>query len=285
MMSMTAFARCMTDCPWGTLVWELKSVNHRFCETTFRLPELFRSHEIQWRQRVSHYLSRGKVDLVLKHNAATSAEAATLDPSVLAQLKSYQSVVASTFEHASVSVFDVLAWPGVLQSSEVNADEMTRVASDLLDQALQSLVVQRQSEGQQLQRFFEQHLQTMQQHVVAVESRLPIVQAAVRERTLERFSQLQIEVDSDRLEQEMVWVVQKMDVAEEIERLKLHIKAFSEAIQQGGVIGRRLDFLAQELNREANTLASKSIDATVTHLAVELKVLIEQVREQVQNIE
>lgn len=284
--SMTGYARVQSELSWGTLTWEIRSVNHRYLETGFRLPESFRFLEIKWKQLISKSVSRGKVDVSLKFQpAAGHSDDTVINEDLVSQLSRFSNTLSSAFPNPQTQIMDVLNWPGVLKTTEADRDELAGAATDGLQAALQQLVETRQTEGASLLGFFESHLDTMSGYVRQVQTALPDVLHVANDRMRSRFSELKLEIDQARLEQELVWLAQKVDVAEEIKRLDVHINEFGDILKKGGVIGRRLDFLAQELNREANTLASKSIDATVTHLAVELKVLIEQIREQVQNIE
>lgn len=284
--SMTGYARVQTEQEWGLLVWELRSVNHRYLETSFRLPEAFRYLEIKWRQLIAKKLARGKVDLSLKFQQGTQTAAnLELNQPLVQQLSRFSQQIADNFPNAQTQLTEVLNWPGVICAEELNQELIQHAAEAALDQAVDKLIGMRQREGAALSEFFLQHLTQMSEFVEQVFVSVPRAIAAANERIRQRFQELQLELDQSRFEQELTWLAQKVDVAEEIKRLSLHINEFRQTIEKGGVVGRRLDFLAQELNREANTLASKSIDASVTHLAVELKVLIEQIREQVQNIE
>lgn len=284
--SMTGYARVQTEHEWGLLTWELRSVNHRYLETSFRLPEQFRYLEIKWRQQIAKKLSRGKVDLTLKFQPGPQLSADfDVDHALVDKLSQYTQQIATTFPNAQTQLTDILNWPGVISTKNTNQEQIQQAATDALDQGLDKLMKMRGGEGASLLEFFEQRLTQMQEYVEHVKVNVPAAIAASNERIKQRFAELQLELDQSRFEQEMTWLAQKVDVAEEIKRLSMHIDEFSQVLKKGGVVGRRLDFMAQELNREANTLASKSIDASVTHLAVELKVLIEQIREQVQNIE
>lgn len=285
--SMTGYARVDVEQPWGILTWECRSVNHRYLEMVFRIPEKFRSLEMKWRQQLGKQLSRGKIDLSLKYQLNNDIAASSLQVNqALVKSLSQQAIeLAPLFPQSKTQLMDVLQFPGVMQSQEVDQESIIDAATQGLLQLLEKLKETRVSEGRVLNDFFASHLDKMSIYVTEVQGHLPNMLGQAQQRMRDRFAELQLEVDVSRLEQEMVWLAQKLDVAEEIERLNLHINEFRQVLIKGGVIGRRLDFLSQELNREANTLASKSIDATVTHLAVELKVLIEQIREQVQNIE
>lgn len=284
--SMTGYARQADKFPWGTVTWELRSVNHRFLEVAFRLPDACRVFEMAWRNQINDQLKRGKVDVMCRIQLAQDVKSiGTIDPVVLERLGQQLTQLQTQFPEASLSLTSLLQFPGLMESHDF---DYAMVQADLdhgLSQALAQLRQMRQTEGQALVSFLQSHLTTMQLHIAEIEQRLPAVMTQVDTKLRARLDELDASLDEARLEQELVWYAQKIDVTEEIKRLHCHIDAFNTALEKGGVIGRRLDFLAQELNRETNTLASKSIDATVTHLALELKVLIEQMREQVQNIE
>jgi uncharacterized protein (TIGR00255 family) len=284
--SMTGYAREQSESEWGILTWEVRSVNHRYLETSFRLPEQFRYLEIKWRQLVNKLLSRGKLDLTLKFTPGQDAVADfELNQVLLEKLSGYSKQLADFFPNTQTQVSNILNWPGVIKSKEKNMEVIGKAATDALKQAIEKLQDVRGREGAGLLEFFEKNLNEMQDYTAQIKTALPGIVTAANQKIKGRFDELQLEIDQSRLEQELTWLAQKVDVAEELKRLSLHIDEFGQTLEKGGVMGRRLDFLAQELNREANTLASKSIDASVTHLAVELKVLIEQIREQVQNIE
>lgn len=284
--SMTGFARSEQQYPWGCVTWELRSVNHRFLDLNFKIPEVCRRFEPQWREQVSHVLGRGKADLLCRLQLTDDNETmGTLNPVALERIGQQIVQLQTQFPAATLSVTELLKMPGVRVAETFDYEAVVAELSAGLAKALASLNRTRVAEGEALSAFLQSHLHTMKTHVHEVDALMPTVLQQVEDRMRAKLEELEAVLDTDRLEQELVWYAQKIDVTEEVKRLHCHIDAFSQALDQGGVIGRRLDFLAQELNRETNTLASKSIDATVTHLALELKVLIEQVREQVQNIE
>ena len=285
--SMTAFARKDRQGDWGTAAWELRSVNHRYLELALRLPEPLRDLEGSVRERVRARLQRGKVDCVLRFQAGDAAAAQISVNLPLATQLAHASreVDALLYNPAPVSAMDLLQWPGVLRVAETDLERVSAEVLSLLEVALAELVATRQREGEQLRELIRERLQAVLAEVVAVRARLPEVLSAQRERLLARLGELKAELDPMRLEQEMVLLAQRVDVAEELERLEAHVAEVRRVLEAGGAAGRRLDFLMQELNREANTLGSKSQDSETTRSAVELKVLIEQMREQIQNIE
>jgi uncharacterized protein (TIGR00255 family) len=284
--SMTGYARGQVEREWGALTCELRSVNHRFLEFNFRLPEQCRAKEVVWRQFLSKNLSRGKIDVTFKFGLSNDLAAQfTVNDALVARLAQVATQFSNKFPNPQTQLMDIINWPDVLTMQEIDQGIILETAQTLLETTLMQLLEVRQKEGACLLEFFTQRLHKMHVYVNKVSERLPTLLDAMQAKIRQRFEELQLELDQTRLEQELAWLAQKADVSEEIARLLLHMREFEANINKGSVIGRRLDFLAQELNREANTLASKSIDATVTHMAVELKVLIEQIREQVQNIE
>ena len=286
-VSMTGFARREATGPWGTLVCELRSVNHRFLETSFRLPDDLRGAESELRQIAARELKRGKVDCTLSFRAGHGAEIAldidrdALDR-VLARVRELATVLP---EHHTVNLMDVLRWPGVVREDSAGGEELLEAARQLFAAAVSELAAARTREGARLRELIEQRCVTLEGLVAAVRVRLPEVQARVRERLNDRLAELKAQVDQDRLEQELAMLLQRLDVDEELDRLTGHIAEIRRVTGAGEPAGRRLDFLMQELNREANTLSSKSQDLETTRAAVEMKVVIEQMREQVQNIE
>jgi uncharacterized protein (TIGR00255 family) len=285
--SMTAFARQETQGDYGTLALELRSVNHRYLEVSTRLPEDLRVLESALRERIGAALSRGKVDCTLRFTpAAAAAGQLTLNhalASTLAQLS--REVDSLVYDAAPVNSMDILRWPGVLQAPAPDLDQLHADALALLDRTVVELNESRAREGAKLAELINQRCDAMAAQLPLVRARLPEVQARFRERLHERLADVKAELDSQRLEQELVIFAQRIDVAEELDRLDTHIGEVRRVLGQKQPVGRRLDFLMQELNREANTLGSKSADTETTRVAVELKVLIEQMREQVQNIE
>jgi len=283
---MTGFARRERQFPWGVLAWELKTVNHRFLEIGCRLPEEFRIAEADYRQAIAGAVRRGKMDCSLHFRAAAAAGAFEVDAQLLASLtQRAQHIAAQAGAAARIDVMDVLRWPGVVRDQHRDAAPMIAAAAALLGEALTDLTRFRDSEGARLRDALEQRCAGLDDFAAQVAERLPTVRARMRAKLLERIAALVAEVDHERLEQELAMLAQRMDVDEEIDRLRGHVAEVRKAFGGHEPAGRRLDFLMQELNREANTLSSKSQDIETTRTAVDMKVLIEQMREQVQNIE
>lgn len=289
-LSMTAFARRDKEIPAGSLIWELRSVNHRYLEVALRLPEELRSLEPQVRDAVAKRLNRGKLDCHLRLQARDAASDLSHDEALLRRLMALGHQIEDHEASrgrplAPLRVIDVLRWPGVLKAPEVDLEEVNREALSLLDAALGDVLQSRRREGAHLADTIRQRLSSMEQIVSDLRQILPEVVQSFRTRLLNRLAEIRDQLDASRLEQEVVMFAQKMDVDEELDRLTAHIAEVRRVLDQSGQIGRRLDFLMQELNREANTLGAKAADVRVTNAAVDLKVLIEQMREQVQNIE
>jgi len=285
--SMTAFARRETQGDWGALTWELRSVNHRYLEPSLRLPEEFRALENSMRERVQARLGRGKIECNLRYQPATGAESEVVVNMALARavIQACEQIEQAMSNAQRQSAIDVLRWPGVAQEAERDFEPVRKAAVALLDEALDELVESREREGGRLKAIIEERAAGIGGIVADVRTRRPEVMQGVREKLLGRIQDLGVEADPNRLEQELAIIAQKLDVDEELDRLDSHLKELAEALSRDEPVGRRLDFLMQEFNREANTLGSKSNDAQTTQAAVELKVLIEQMREQVQNIE
>jgi len=287
MRSMTAFARCARHTQRGVLSWELRSVNQRFLDVTPRLPEELREMEGAVRQHVNARLSRGKVDCTLRLQHDPGSDVFDLNKDFARQLIQAGEVIDQLLMRQSspINPLDVLRWPGVLQTPELQVEALQADALTLLDEALSVLEAERAREGAGIREVLAQRCVDLQEQVANVRRRLPEVKEKLRTRLRERLDQLQQEVDAGRFEQEMVYWLQKVDVEEELDRADAHLQEVHNLLQEDKPVGRRLDFLMQELNREANTLASKSADIETTRAAVEMKVLIEQMREQVQNVE
>lgn len=284
--SMTAFARASDQYPWGALTWELRTVNHRFLEAHFRLPEILRELETEFRACLRGKLNRGKFEAHLKlelseqsHDIVINEERARDYARACDQL----SALVGT--SAPPSPLDFLKLPGVMQSADCDRDTIGRKALALFHAALDELLGTRQREGEILKKLVAQRLVDIDAEAKIVRSILPEIQKVQREKLQLRLSEVVVDFDTARLEQEMVYQAQRADVAEELDRLDAHLIEFQTTLANSGAMGRRLDFLCQELNREANTLSSKSQAADTTRAAVNIKVLIEQIREQVQNIE
>jgi uncharacterized protein (TIGR00255 family) len=284
---MTAFAREESRGELGELVWELRSVNHRYLEVSVRLPEELRVLEPVVRERVARRLSRGKVDCSLRFRPQVGAAGELrVNERLVEQLLSAVELVRGHLPAShGITPMDVLRWPGIVEAMEQDLGPVQAAASELLDQALQDLVTARDREGERLAELVRQRCAAMREQVERARRRIPEVLAGLRERLRSRLAELAEEIDPARLEQELVLLAQKLDVAEEMDRLATHLDEVERVLGQNEPVGRRLDFLMQELNREANTLGSKSVDSETTAVSVEMKVLIEQMREQVQNIE
>ncbi|HEX7417616.1 MAG TPA: YicC/YloC family endoribonuclease [Steroidobacteraceae bacterium] len=284
---MTGFARRETSGPWGTLACELRSVNHRYLEAGFRLPEELRAIEGELRQRLGRELKRGKVDCTVHYRPALGAERALmLDPETLERLLArIRELSAALPERHTVDVLEVLRWPGVIREEGAGTEPAVAALRTLFAETLAELGATRAREGERLKDLIEQRCRALTDYVAQVRTRLPEVQARVRSRLEERIAELGAQVDRERIEQEVVLMLQRLDVAEELDRLEGHITETRRVFGAAEPAGRRLDFLMQELNREANTLSSKSQDLGTTQVAVDIKVVIEQMREQVQNIE
>lgn len=286
--SMTGFARQEAKHPWGTLIWEVRSVNHRYLEPHFRLPEFIRELEPSLREQMRKSLSRGKVEASFTYQLGNSdgSQALNLNQALLQQITEAVGQVNQAVDNtAALNPLELLRWPGMIADHDIDRDEILSAALELFKQALTSLVEHRAREGQELKLLIEQRLDGITEQVKLVRDILPSILQGQRERLLEKLDALKAEPDHDRLEQEMVYLAQKTDVDEELDRLDTHVTEVRRTLKQKGSVGRRLDFLMQELNREANTLSSKSIVTDTTQAAIELKVLIEQMREQIQNIE
>ena len=284
--SMTAFARSEQARPEGTLSWELRSVNHRYLEPHLRLPDSFRDLEGAVRDALRQGLSRGKVECTLRFSEEQRANSLQVDTQRLEQLLGAVRQISTLLpEGAPLNPLEVLAWPGVLGASSIDTAALNAAALQLFHETLAQLKQGREREGTDLARLLNERLDSITAEVAALRELVPQMLAGQRQKILERCADMQVELDPQRLEQELVLLAQKSDVAEELDRLQTHVTEVRRVLKGGGAAGRRLDFLMQELNREANTLGSKAFDTRSTQAAVNLKVLIEQMREQVQNIE
>lgn len=275
------------DKSWGNFNWELRSVNHRYLETSFRLPEHLRELEPQLRERLRKSLARGKVDVALHlHVNDQVSSSLAINTALVQQLgNAIEQIEAQLPNAAAISALDILKWPGVTKRQDLDREQVLAQTLAQFDAAIAELVAHRAREGAELAQLIEQRLVAISGHVVEVRAAMPNIINAQREKLNAKLAELHIEIDPARLEQEVVLLTQKADVDEELDRLDTHVLEVRRTLQQQGSIGRRLDFLMQELNREANTLSSKSIVSETTLAAVALKVLIEQMREQIQNIE
>ena len=284
--SMTAFARLEVKKDWGDAVWEIRSVNQRYLENFFRLPEQFRGLENTLREKLRQNLTRGKIEcsLRIEIKKQTNAEL-NLNKELANQvIQSLQWIKAQAGE-GEINLTDVLRYPGVVEAQEQDLDAISQDLLTAFDDLLTDFIAMRGREGEKLNDIIQQRLDAIAVEADKVRSQMPTVLQWQRERLLQRFEDAQINLDPQRVEQEMILLAQRVDVAEELDRLQMHVKETTNILKKGGAVGRKLDFMMQELNRESNTLASKSINADITASAVELKVLIEQMREQIQNLE
>jgi uncharacterized protein (TIGR00255 family) len=286
--SMTGFARRERQGPWGTLTCELRTVNHRYLEVSLRLPEDLRGLEGDVRQLLGGSLRRGKVEAGL-YLRSTSAAAPTLELNrpMVEQLLRRAADVGSMLGGipGPMSALDILRWPGVIREAERDLTPVAGEALALIGETAAELNESRAREGARIHELLRQRCEGLVEGVALVRARLPEVRARIRAKVTERVAQLGTQVDPERLEQELVLLAYKMDVEEELDRLGSHVTETLRVLDATEPAGRRLDFLMQELNREANTLSSKSQDVETTRAAVDMKVLIEQMREQVQNVE
>jgi uncharacterized protein (TIGR00255 family) len=284
--SMTAYARREIKGEWGSAAWELRSVNQRYLETYIRLPEQFRSLEPVIRERIRGRLTRGKVECNLRFELDPSAQSSLiLNEKLAKQLVEAANWVKMQSDEGEINPIDVLRWPGVMSAQEQDLDTISAQLMQALEGALDDFITARESEGTALKAMIEQRLDGVSAEVLKVRAQMPNVLQWQRERLVSKLEEAQVQLENTRLEQELVLMAQRIDVAEELDRLEAHVKETHNILKKKEAVGRRLDFMMQEFNRESNTLASKSINADITTSAIELKVLIEQMREQIQNIE
>jgi uncharacterized protein (TIGR00255 family) len=284
---MTGFARQSVESEIGALTWELRAVNHRYLDVQFKLPDEMRPQEQIFRQHVSACLSRGKVECALHFRRAFDRQEELQINTELVELisKRIKEMAVELPATAAVNPFDVMRWPGVVQQNEIDAEPLFEEALELLRKSLEAMQSMRTSEGARIAEMLESRCADIEAISKSVRTRMPEVLEAARTRQRERIDKLDVESDPARLETELALIAQKLDVDEELDRLDSHLVEIRQVLQRDEPVGRRLDFLMQELNREANTLGSKSNDTETTRAAVELKVLIEQMREQIQNVE
>jgi uncharacterized protein (TIGR00255 family) len=284
---MTAFSRQQQEQEWGSLTWEIRSVNHRYLETSVRLPESFRALENGVREAVRKRLTRGKVECALRFQSeAKISSDLHLNTKLIQQLvQANIEIEQITGTSISLNNMEVLRWPGVIEEQDFDKTSIEKQALSLFSAALDDLVATRAREGAELQGFIQQRIDSVRKIVVSIRNKMPEILARQKQKILDRLADLKAELEPTRLEQEVSLLTQKADVEEELDRLDSHLNEVERALGAKGQKGRRLDFLMQELNREANTLSSKSIVVETSLNAVELKVLIEQMREQIQNVE
>ena len=283
--SMTGYARHQIKADWGSATWEIRSVNQRYLETYWRMPEQFRALEPVLREKIRKALQRGKVECSLRFEA---------DQAKRGELQLNQSLAEQLIKNAEwvqqqaggqINPVDILRWPGVMEAQELDMDSINTALISGFDQVVEDFKSARGDEGANLEEMIATRLTAILEQVDIVEAHMPEITKWQREKLVQKLEDLTTNIDESRLEQELIYLAQKQDVAEELDRLKSHVKETRKILSKGGACGRRLDFMMQEFNREANTLGSKSINTDVTASAVELKVLIEQMREQIANIE
>jgi uncharacterized protein (TIGR00255 family) len=284
---MTAYARAARDDDWGQAAWELRGVNNRYLDVTFRMPEELRPLEARLRERISDRIKRGKIECSLRLSlTAQEGRGIAVDQSLARQLAAAAGEIAEAAPGSSpAGVGDLLRWPGVIRQTPPDPTLVEGPVLELLDKALDDLIATREREGARIAELVESRGGEIEAIVALVRERQPALVERARERLRERLAEVMEKVDADRVEQEIVIFATKLDVTEEMDRLDAHIAEVRRVITQREPVGRRLDFLMQELNREANTLGSKSTDTETTRASVDLKVLIEQIREQIQNVE
>lgn len=285
--SMTAFAREEATGEWGSAIWEVRSVNFRYLDVNIRLPEDLRMLETAVREHTAARVTRGKIDCTLRYQTATTQGAEFAVNMALAErlVEAGRQIDALLDEPGRTNAMEVLRWPGVMELRPPDLDGVSQAVLELLDDALDSLVSMRRREGEKIFELIGGRCEEVDRITKEVGKDLPRIQAAMRERIAGRLAEVKEQLDNERVEQEMVLFANKMDVAEELDRLGAHSEEVRHVLQASKPTGRRLDFLMQEMNREANTLGSKSVDTIMSRASVELKVLIEQMREQIQNIE
>jgi uncharacterized protein (TIGR00255 family) len=284
---MTGFARQSAESGLGTLTWELRAVNHRYLDVQFRLPEELRAKEQAFKQQLGAVLKRGKVECTLHVRRALNQQTDLQVNMELVALIRKRVTDISTALHDTqlINPIDILRWPGVVSEPEIDAEPLYVEAGALFEKSLEAIAAMRASEGERITTMLESRCADIAAIAKSVRKRLPEVLSGAHARQRERIERLDVEADPARLEVELALIAQKLDVDEELDRLESHLAEIQQALVADEPVGRRLDFLMQELNREANTLGSKSADAETTKAAVELKVLIEQMREQIQNVE
>lgn len=286
-VSMTGFSRLESQHEWGSLSLELRSVNHRYLDVSLRLPEDIRSLEQALREQIGKRLSRGKVDCSLRfQRAEVSQNELKIDAGLATQIAhASREVDLLLYNPGPVSSLDVLRWPGVLQTPALDMEVLKKASFDLLNGALEDLTASRAREGEKIKVMLQERCAGIAKLVDEVQAVIPEIKSGWQSKIRERMAEADVDMDDARLTQELILMSQKMDVEEELDRLKAHIVEIQRVLEQNEPVGRRLDFLMQELNREANTLGSKSVAVVTSQASVELKVLIEQMREQIQNVE
>lgn len=284
--SMTAFARLESTTELGKLIFEMRSVNHRYLDLNFRLPEMIRELEPDFREVIKTILSRGKVEINARLESADATSSLEINQQLAEDvIKLHHKLYEVSPEIAPIDFMALLKWPGILNQAQQLTDEIKKQIITAFEQCVQSLVANRKREGDALANVVMDRLNQCEKYLEEIRQQYPEQLAQQKQKITDRLQEVSEQLDTTRLEQEMVMLAQKLDIAEEIDRLSTHINEFRRMMKKGGQVGRRMDFLLQEMNREANTMASKAIDAKIQHTVVEIKVLLEQIREQAQNIE
>ncbi|MDQ7090097.1 MAG: YicC/YloC family endoribonuclease [Methylococcales bacterium] len=285
--SMTAFSNSEAQIGSLTINCELRSVNHRYCDVSFKLPERLRFLDADLRRLITTAIKRGKVECSLnyKKHGGNQGSFDINENAVVALLKATTNIEDLMGSSPHFSALEILAFPGIQQEQELDKDALKSGVKALVNEAILKMIEAREIEGQKLKVLLEQRCEKISEQLQCAHQKMPEVISTLRQKMSERINELVAEPNFDRFEQEMVFMMQKLDVCEELERLEAHISEVKRVLQQQEPVGRRLDFLMQEMNREANTLGSKSADKVITQISIELKVLIEQMREQIQNIE
>lgn len=285
--SMTAYARKEINVNWGNASWELRSVNQRYLETYIRLPEQFRSLEPIIRERLRSRLTRGKVECNLRFELDLSnfQQQLFLNKDLASQLIQSANWIKDQVNNGNINIIDILRWPGVMSAKEQDLDKISIEILALLEKAIDEFIKVRESEGKSLEQLLIQRLEAITAEVTKIRNWMPEILQWQKDKLKTKMEEANIEFEPNRLEQELILTAQRIDIAEELDRLSTHVKETYAILKKNEAVGRRLDFMMQEFNRESNTIASKSINANITASAIELKVLIEQMREQIQNIE
>jgi uncharacterized protein (TIGR00255 family) len=284
--SMTAFATNEIQVANLTISCELRSVNHRYLDVSLKLPDRLRFAEVDVRSIISAKVNRGKIECALSYKKQDKQQSFTVDPDAVAALIAATKLIEQQmYSSMSFSALDILSFPGIQQESELDKANLSTGINSLVTATVKQLLETRAREGRQLKALIEERCVKIQGFIDSANQRMPEVLTALRKKLTDKIAELVAQPDFDRLEQELVYLTQKLDITEELDRLDTHVNEVLRVLDQSDPVGRRLDFLMQELNREANTLCSKSIDKDMTQISIELKVLIEQIREQVQNIE
>ncbi len=285
--SMTGYATAARELAWGSVSVELRSVNHRYLDVSFRMPDELRPAETALREAIAATVTRGKVECRIAYALRSGAQnSAELDDTLLAQLLDLNAKVRGALPDArTLGVADILRWPGMLGTEELPVDELRVTANELMPEVLREFTAARGREGEKLAAVILERAADMRTRIAVVQPRMPGIIAAFQDKLNARLQEALVSADDERVRQEIALFVNKIDVDEELSRLATHLDELQRILQKGGAAGKRLDFLMQELNREANTLGSKSVDIEVTRVAMDLKLLIEQMREQIQNIE